>query len=109
MSHVNVNSVGVHISKVPVTIHVTVAVASPVLPAGSLNSNTKDPFSLNVYVSCPRLFVMITHVSLNHVKVAITFDVVYCHDHGLYSTVAVGGVSSSVDRYNCCTSSSNKY
>gem|GEM_PF-5053929 len=43
------------------------------------------------------MFVIITHDSLNQVSVAVTFDVVYCHDHGMYSIVAVGGISSNVD------------
>jgi len=92
--------VGTQISNVPVTIQVTLAVVDHVLPAGSLNSKIKLPFSVNVYVSDQRLFVITIHDSLNHVSVAITFDVVCSQDHGLYDIVAVGGILSNVDRYN---------
>gem|GEM_PF-3837984 len=39
---------GVHIHNVHVTIHVTVAIASPVFHAGSLYSNVKFQFSVNI-------------------------------------------------------------
>ncbi len=67
-------------------IQSTFAVASPLLPASSTNSNVNSPFSVNVYVSFPLLFVIVTF-SLGF-KVTVTgftvFSVV------LYSNSAVG-------------------
>ena len=52
-------------------IQFTVAVAVPILPASSINSNVKLPFSSNLYVSFPKLLVIVTF-SLNYDIVAVT-------------------------------------
>ena len=67
-------------------IQSTFAVASPLLPASSTNSNVNSPFSVNVYVSFPLLFVIVTF-SLGF-KVTVTGSIVF--SVLLYSNSAVG-------------------
>gem|GEM_PF-5517276 len=74
------------------SIHVTVAIASPVLNPSSLKVKVKVPFPVNVYQVNQPLLVMVTHVSLNHVSIATTFQLV--NVDGIYSIVAVGFVTS---------------
>ena len=75
------------------SIRVTVAVTSHVFPASSINSNVKLPLSVKRYhVEEPIVLVTVIPVSLNHVKIAKTFQLVI--KPGIYSTVAVGGIVS---------------
>ena len=64
-------------------IHDTVAVASHVLYALSLNVNLNIQFPVNVYVLDQPLFVMIIQLSDNHVNVATTSQLKHVHCHGL--------------------------
>lgn len=52
-------------------IQFTVAVAVPVLPASSTNSNVNSPLSLKTYLSLPELLTIVTF-SLNPDNVAVT-------------------------------------
>ena len=76
------------------SIQFTVAVVAPVLPAISINVNVKLPFPVKVYIFDPQLFVIVIPVLLNPVSVAMTFQLVNVHDHGLYMIFAVGFVVS---------------
>ncbi len=73
------------------SMFLTVAVADPVFPAASINSNVNVPFPVNVRVLLPLLFVIVIS-SLGFTKVAITFPFVLLVV--LYSIVAVGAILS---------------
>ncbi len=72
-------------------IHVTFATAVPVFPASSTNSNVNSPFSVNVYVLLPSLFVILTF-SLSKLIVAVTSW--FVGSTSLYPIVATGAVLS---------------
>lgn len=58
------------------SIHVTVAIILHVFQKISTKSNVNDQLSKNVYSANHELLVIVTHVSENHVKVAITLPFV---------------------------------
>jgi hypothetical protein len=55
------------------SIQFTVAVVSPVLPARSSKVNVKVQLLENIYSLDHPLFVIVTHISENHVRIVITF------------------------------------
>ena len=72
-------------------IHVTSTVAVPLFPTASSNSNVNSPFSVNVYLFFPSLFVILTF-SLSNVIVAVTGSVVSFSV--LYTIVPTGATLS---------------
>ena len=74
-------------------IQYTLAVTSQVLNHSSLKVKVTTPFPVNVYPLNHQLFV-ITIASDAQVNVTTTGPSLADQDHGLYSTVAVGFVTS---------------
>lgn len=73
------------------SIQVTVAVASPVFPARSINSNVNVHVSVNVWVNQSVLVIVI---GSDQLKVAITSPLVAVHEVGEYVRDAVGLIVS---------------